>query len=93
MLNTAKKIYKSKSHCTFIYVGHVQSITQRTEWLQIFFPTKQQRTRPDSFNQLISVFRQLISKSVCSWVVGTKTCSHLALCGIVWTCLVYAFTK
>ena len=58
-------------------------------WLQVFFSTKQQHTRPDSFNQLISVFRKLIGQTVCSWLVGTKTCSHTALCRIVWTCLVY----
>ena len=58
-------------------------------WLQVFFSTKQQHTRPDSFNQLISVFRKLIGQTVCSWLVGTKTCSHTAPCGRVWTCLVY----
>ena len=58
-------------------------------WLQVFFSTKQQHTRPDSFNQLISVFRKLIGQTVCFWLVGTKTCSHTALCGIVWTCLHY----
>ena len=56
-------------------------------WLQVFFSTKQQHTRPDSFNQLVSVFRKLIGQTVCSWLVGTKTCSHTALCAIDWTCL------
>ena len=48
-------------------------------WLQVFFSTKQQHTRPDSFNQLISVFRKLIGQTVCSWRVGTKTCPRLSL--------------
>ena len=52
-------------------------------WLQVFFSAKKQHTRPDSFNQLISVCRKLIGQTVCSWLVGTKTCSHTALCGIV----------
>ena len=67
--------------------SHVQTIPQRAVWLQVFFSTKQQHIRPDSFNQLVSVFRKWIGQTVCFWLVGTKTCSHTALCGIVWTCL------
>ena len=53
-------------------------------WLQVFFSTKQQHTRPESFNQLISVFRKMIGQTVCSWLVGTKTCSHT---GPLWNSL------
>lgn len=52
-------------------------------WLQVVIPTKQEYTRLDSLNQLISIFRQ--SNHVMSRLAGTKTFWHTALYGIVWT--------
>lgn len=53
-------------------------------WLQFFVPIKQQHT---SLTQLITwshFLRQLIHQTVCSWVVGAKTCSHTSP---LWTSL------
>ena len=54
-------------------------------WLQVFFSTKQPPTRPESFNQLISVLRKLIGLG---WL-EQKPAATLNPRGIVWTCLVY----
>lgn len=69
------------SHCSSW--ENFKLIPQRAVGLQqVFVPTKEQRTKVHSFNQLIWVFRQLIGQNVCTWLFGTKTCSHSALCGI-----------
>ena len=63
------------------YITNQQIITQIR-----FMAVKlcmQHHTRPESFNQLISVFRNLIVQTVCSWLVGTKTCSHTVHTGLV----------
>ena len=48
----------------------VQHITQqqwsRADCTEVFVPTKEQHTRPHSFNQLIWVFRRMIGQTLCA---------------------------
>lgn len=53
-------------------------LPQRPRWLQPFVLTKQQRTRLDTFNQQIRVFRQLIGQSARAWLVEPKPAAALA---------------
>ena len=50
-------------NCEWSYSRHVQTIPQGCR-CGCFFSNKQQHTRPDSFNQLIPVFRKLVGQTV-----------------------------
>lgn len=77
---------------------HKQTLTPKKDgFCSRFLPVKQsfysclyagsRSTSLYSLDQQVWVFRQLIGQTVHDWWVGTKTCSHPAVCGIVRTSL------
>lgn len=82
MTNMQVYVYSTTGMSTLFHKGLMQ--------LQVSIPTKQKYNGPGRFNQLISVFRKLIGRNVCSWTVRTKACRHMTLNGIVWICMVYS---
>lgn len=65
--------------------GHL--IPQPAAWLQVFVPTYQEHTfwLISWLNTDISWLNE--SGMVCCYLVGTKTSSHVALCGMSYPCL------